>query len=227
MNDQYNPYNEYTPKVTGNTSGIYNWAQWQEQQHQRSLYEEYQKEQRMLANDAAKAQIRLSEFQEKERQKEYTRELRRAQYEALSISEAGMVTIETQNLQIQAKKRQVCNFTSPNLELLCKLGDEEDNIYQIGFILNQKQRYIYLLPELSEKGTYLLRKFNSVGACIMGATLAQEKRYAKELVRLLIENCLCRQIIPVQRGLICIKGGTPILVKEDILIWQDYMKRAK
>ncbi len=125
---------DYTPNITGSTSSTINLVQWQEEERQRRFYEELQREQRMIQNDAAKAQkraeIRLWELRNKEMQKESFREHQRAQYESLSISETGEVFMETKNLHIQAQKRQICNFLSPNLVVLQKAEDEEETSYE-------------------------------------------------------------------------------------------------
>ncbi|MDR1547187.1 MAG: hypothetical protein LBT06_01200 [Hungatella sp.] len=221
----------YTPNITGSTSGTFNLPQWQEAERQRRLYEEFQKEQRLIQNDAVKAQkraeIRLWELRNKEIQKESFREHQRAQYESLSISEAGEVFVETKNLQIQAQKRRICNFLSPSLVVLQKAEEEDERIYQIEFLMNQKYKYIYLLSQFADSGTYLLKKFHSVGAWIKAPNTAQEKKYARELIRFLVENHSCIQIVPVLRGWVCMKNQGYVYIKEDVLIWEDFLKKAK
>lgn len=222
---------DYTPNITGSTSSTINLVQWQEEERQRRFYEELQREQRMIQNDAAKAQkraeIRLWELRNKEMQKESFREHQRAQYESLSISETGEVFMETKNLHIQAQKRQICNFLSPNLVVLQKAEDEEERIYQIDFWMNQKNKYLYLLSQFADSGTYLLKKFHSVGAYIKAPNQAQEKKYARELIRFLMENHSCVQIVPVLRGWVCMNNQGYMYIKKDVPIWEDFLKKAR
>lgn len=157
-----------------------------------TLAEEQEKMQLRIQEDATKMDIRnqkkLYLEQQKMLLKEAERERKKAQCEVVCVDQNGEVFVETKNLQIAQSRRLVTNFTHPKIIILCRIMNQEENIYLFEFDLNEEIRYAMLCPEKCGSPTYLRKKIAASGGYVMGNTPAKQKEYLAQLITILISK---------------------------------------
>ncbi|HIV38418.1 MAG TPA: hypothetical protein H9747_05380 [Candidatus Blautia stercorigallinarum] len=169
-----------------------------------TLAEEQEKMQMRIQEDATKMDIRnqkkLYLAQQKMLLKEAERERKKAQCEVVCVDQNGEVFVETKNLQIAQSRRLVTNFTHPKIIILCRIMNQEENIYLFEFDLNEEIHYAMLCPEKCGSPTYLRKKIAASGGYVMGNTPAKQKEYLAQLITLLISHAKEKIYLPDDRG---------------------------
>ena len=130
--------------------------------YQNYLAEAQGKMQLRIQEEAVKMDLRnqkkLDFEQKKMALKEAERERKKAQCEVVCVDQNGEVFVETKNLQIAQSRRLVTNFTHPQIIILCRIMNPEENIYLFEFELNEEIQYAMLSPEKCGSPTYLRKK---------------------------------------------------------------------
>ncbi len=169
-----------------------------------TLAAEQEKMQLRIQEDATKMDIRnqkkLYLEQQKMLLKEAERERKKAQCEVVCVDQNGEVFVETKNLQIAQSRRLVTNFTHPKIIILCRIMNQEENIYLFEFDLNEEIRYAMLCPEKCGSPTYLRKKIAASGGYVMGNTPAKQKEYLAQLITILISKAKEKKYLPDCRG---------------------------
>lgn len=157
-----------------------------------------------VAEDDCKQERRLQRklqfLQQKSFLAEEDRERKKSQCDLLSIDESGNIRVQTTNLRIDANARKVANFTQPEITILERLENETEKIYL--FTCNMLDDLRYAMFDCTKCGspTYVLKKWAAIGVEIFAPTLAVKKKYALQLMTLLIHNANRREKLPDRRG---------------------------
>lgn len=151
--------------------------------------------------------LRLHTEQKKNLVREEERELKKAQTEILSISEQGVVEVQTQNLRINMDPRIVANFFFPEIAVFRRLKNQTQEIYLFFADLNNSVRYVFLNPEKCGSGTYLLKQFAKTGFQIFAPTLAMRKTYAIQMLALVVMHTKEVFVVPDRREWYIDKSG--------------------
>lgn len=170
--------------------------------------------------------LRLHTEQKKNLVREEERELKKAQTEILSISEQGVVEVQTQNLRINVKPRIVTNFFFPEIVIFRRLKNLSQEIYMFYADFNQEIKYVFLEPEKCGSGTYVLKKFAKIGCQIFAPTLAMKKTYATQLITLLITQLKDSFVVPDRREWYLDESGK-IKFFEGKWTWEELEKCVK
>lgn len=142
----------------------------------------------------------LSLYQKKVSIKEAERERKKSQYDLVELSVDGVVTVRTENLQMAAPLRMVCNFLHPEIIIYRRLKNPEEEIYQMHFELAKTIKYVWLKKENVGNSSYIMKKIIATGGQIMGENIAKRKEYALQIVSLAIVNSQMVISIPDERG---------------------------
>ncbi len=143
--------------------------------------------------------LRLQLEEKKNLVKEYERELRKAQTDVITISEHGVVEVQTQDLRINMDPRIVANFIFPEIVVFRRLKNQTQEIYMFFADLNQEIKYVFLDPGECGSGTYVLKKLAKIGCQIFAPTLAMKKTYATQMITLLITQMKDNFVVPDRR----------------------------
>lgn len=130
--------------------------------------------------------LRLQLEERKNLVKEYERELRKAQTEVITISEQGVVEVQTQDLRININPRVVTNFFFPEITIFRRLKNPTQEIYMFSADYSEQIRFVFLEPQKCGSGTYLMRRLAKIGCQIFAPTQALRKSYATQVMSLLI-----------------------------------------
>lgn len=130
--------------------------------------------------------LRLQLEEKKNLVKEYERELRKAQTDVITISEQGVVEVQTQDLRININPRVVTNFFFPEITIFRRLKNPTQEIYMFSADYSEQIHFVFLEPQKCGSGTYLMRRLAKIGCQIFAPTQALRKSYATQLMSLLI-----------------------------------------
>lgn len=153
-------------------------------------------------------------------------EKRKEQVEEVAIRGDGDLEIVTLNLDIDAKKRRVCNFKHPCLTRLyssCDIGE----YFALECEVESRKKEIFLSEEKMGDPVYLLKKLNSKGCEIYASSRKLQKEYVLKILVLLRNNCSRDCCIPDEHGWRTLPDGTLEFVEEDKAIWEDIKTWAK
>lgn len=142
----------------------------------------------------------ISVYQKKLLFKEEERERRKSQIDLVEMSTDGVLTVRTQNLQMDARARMVCNFFYPEIIIYKRCKRPEEVIYQLHFELSKTIKFVWLKKENVGNSSYIMKKITATGGQIMGENVAKRKEYAIQIVSLAIINAHTEIFIPDDRG---------------------------
>ena len=142
----------------------------------------------------------ISVYQKKLLLKEEERERRKSQIDLVEMSTDGVLTVRTQNLQMDARTRMVCNFFHPEIIIYKRCKRPEEVIYQLHFELAKTIKYIWLIKENVGNPSYIMKKLIAMGGQIMGENVAKRKEYVLQIVSLAIVNAHTEIFLPDERG---------------------------
>lgn len=112
--------------------------------------------------------------------------MRKAQTEVITISEQGVVEVQTQDLRININPRVVTNFFFPEITIFRRLKNPTQEIYMFSADYSEQIRFVFLEPQKCGSGTYLMRRLAKIGCQIFAPTQALRKSYATQVMSLLI-----------------------------------------
>lgn len=123
-------------------------------------------------------QMQLIGFRALEKEKEM--EIRRQQVEVVTIDLDGSLSVQTQNLRIDAQPRKVANFVHAGFaELRSTEHDEHLFLWQIK--INGTLKNVLILPNKMGSATYVLRKLREQGGEIYASSPAEKKNYIGQI----------------------------------------------
>ena len=149
---------------------------------------------------AIRENYQLSLYQKKIQIREAERERKKSQIDLVELSQDGILTVRTKNLQMDAPIRMVCNFFHPEIVIYKRCKNPEEVMYQLHFELSKTIKFVWLKKENVGNSSYIMKKITATGGQIMGENVAKRKEYAIQIVSLAIINAHTEIFIPDDRG---------------------------
>lgn len=198
--------------------------------YQQRENEKMREAQREIWKAAAKAeaieQTRLNFAAAKLRMKEEEAERKKQIFEQIGIDEEGNITLITKNLTISPKKRSLCNMKSPALTKLVRVKAQEDCIFCMSCLVNEKWEKIYLAEEKLGNGGYILKKITSAGGIFYLEKQSACKRFAVDLISILLLGAK-EVFVPDTPGWMKLPSGKFKFVEEEDLSWKWIQKKSR
>jgi hypothetical protein len=145
-------------------------------------------------------------------------EIRRQTYQMISIAD-GQITVQTQNLKIDTVPRKIVNMTNPKLCQLIRLEKPSDSAWQLLCLVNESSKCIFLDSAKLGSGTYLLSKFAAHGIFFCEDAETNQKKWARQLIALLLSNAVERAYIPDEHGWTQLSSGEFRFYKKGVTTW--------
>lgn len=163
-----------------------------QQQTAHQQYIDYnQKIQMELYIAATKAKIQADKeidvIREKAKIRAVERQQKKLEYDDISINpNDGSVCIKTKNHLFESPTIRVANFYFPEITMIHRLEEPDQEIYQFTCQIRQKNRHVLLSGKKSKRTSYLLKSLMSIGAQFMANTESIQKKYMDKLWTLLM-----------------------------------------
>lgn len=170
--------------------------------------------------------IRLEGAQKRSLQREEEKERERAIFQEIQLGENGELRVVTKNLRVDSTPRQVANMTWPLLTVLRRARDISEKIFEVQCQVAAREQSIFLDAERVGSGTYLLKKFASIGVVFLNSTVS-EKKLAIQLVALLFRVSRDEKLMPEMVGWMKKKEGTYVFVEEEKDTWAYAKKMSR
>lgn len=180
--------------------------------------EDYKQERRLQRN--------ISYLQQKSIIAEEERERKKAQCDFLSIDDNGNIRMQTTNLRINVNARRVANFSHPEITIFERLKNENEKIYLFSCNILDDLRYVMFDYTKCGSSTYILKKCAAIGAEIFAPTLAIKKRYALQMLALLLQKPNARIKLPDRRGWYIDENGK-LQFFQGRWTWEEALKCVK
>lgn len=160
----------------------------------------YEKSQIRLREEVERMRLQDQSRMNRSLEREAERELAKAQCEVIYVDDDGIVHSDTQNLRVSPIDRKITNFTHPEITLYVRNENRDEVLYLMTFDLDGDIQFVFLLPQKCQSPTYIIGKIAEKGGTFFAGKQADCKKYARQLVTLLIRNNEARLIIPDRRG---------------------------
>lgn len=174
-----------------------------------------------------KEKIRLAAAQMRSLQKEEEKELKKTLYEEIQMLENGELCVVTKNLRVEAIPRKVTNMTWPSLTVLRRAINSHEKIFEIHCQVAQKDCRLFLESNSVGSGTYLIRKFASVGVTFLLQTTALQKKFATQLIAVLLKNRKGEKMLPEMVGWMKKGDGTYVFIEKREETWEYVKEKSK
>jgi hypothetical protein len=145
-------------------------------------------------------------------------ELRRQTYQAINIVD-GQITVQTQNLKFDTAPRKIVNMTNPKLCQLIRLKKSSDYALQLLCLVNESSKRIFLDSAKLGSGAYLLSKFAAHGIFFCEETESNQKKFARQLIAVLLSNAVERAYIPDEHGWTQLPSGKLRFYEKGVMTW--------
>lgn len=198
---------------------------WYQQRENEKMREAQREIWKAVAKAEAIEQTRLNFAAAKLRMKEEEAERKKQIFEQIGIDEYGNITVITKNLTISPKKRSLCNMKSPELTKLVRVKAQEDCIFCMSCLVNEKWKKIYLAEEKLGNGGYILKKITSAGGIFYLEKQSACKRFAVDLISGLLPGAK-EVFVPDTPGWMKLPSGKFKFVEED-LSWKWIQKKSR
>lgn len=149
---------------------------------------------------AMKENYLISMYQKKLLLKEEERERRKSQIDLVEMSVDGILSVRTQNLQMDARRRMVCNFKNPEIFVFKRLENSDEMQYLFSFECAGEIKKVWLQKEKVGNAKYLLKQLASVGGQILGENPSRCKEYAVQIVAMAVTNSKITEYVPDKKG---------------------------
>ena len=170
--------------------------------------------------------IQLAYDETKERQRQRTAENKKKQTDEVAFRENGELEIVTVNLDIEAKKRKVCNFIHPKLTRLYTEGESEE-FFVLECVVGGRETEVFFSAEKAGDPLYLLKKLNAKGCEICAPSRRLQEEYATKIWALLLNTSSSECNVPSEYGWRILPDGTMEFIDENAMLWRDIKKWAK
>ena len=150
------------------------------------------------------------EFREKQWEQEDNRDQRRlenslARCEVAEIDVNGEIHIKTENSTIESSPRRGTNFRRVDTKIYVNAANPHEKIMRLSLKLttgtsSTEETEVFLDLRKCEKGGYVDRKLQTVGAVIFAKSESKKKEYARIIIACLVENCTHTITAPKNRG---------------------------
>lgn len=150
------------------------------------------------------------EFREKQWEQEDNRDQRRqenalARCEVAEIDVNGEIHIKTENSTIETSPRRGTNFRRVDTKIYVNAANPHEKIMRLSLKLttgtsSTEETEVFLDLRKCEKGGYVDRKLQTVGAVIFAKSESKKKEYARIIIACLVENCTQTITAPKNRG---------------------------
>ena len=150
------------------------------------------------------------EFREKQWEQEDNRDQRRqenalARNEIVEIDAKGEVHIKTENLTIESNPRRGTNFRCADMKLYVNAANPHEKIIRLSLestmgTSGMEESEVFLDLRKCEKGRYIDKKLQAVGAVIFAKSEAKRKEYARMIVACIVQRCTQTIKTPKNRG---------------------------
>lgn len=178
------------------------------------------------AKAAAVESVRIEAAQIKQQMKEAADERKKQIGEQLIITAEGELQLQTTNLTVEAKPRNLTNMRKPELVALKHEEDRDEVIFCIGCKVGDDKKEIFLDGNMVGKSSYLLRKFLSKGVRFY-TDAAKAKRIVVQLFCILQELSSTDITIPDEEAWIKKKDGCFEFIEKGELTWKKAMKMCQ
>ena len=175
---------------------------------------------------AAVESVRIEATQIKQQMKEAADERRKQIGEQLLITAEGELQLQTTNLAVEAKPRNLTNMRKPELVILKHENDRDETIFFIGCKVSDDKKKIFLDGNMVGKSSYLLRKFMSKGIRFYTDT-AKAKRIVGQLFCILQEIFSTEITLPDEEGWMKKADGRFEFIEKGALTWKKAMKMCQ
>lgn len=150
------------------------------------------------------------EFREKQWEQEDNRDQRRqenalARCEVAEIDVNGEIHIKTKNLTIETRPRRGTNFRYVDAKIYINAANPHEKIMRLFLkpsmdTSDTEATEVFLDLRKREKGGYIDKKLEAVGAVIFAKSEAKRKEYARMIVAIIVQECTQTITAPKNRG---------------------------
>ena len=152
-------------------------------------------------------------------------EKKKQQTDEVAFRENGELEIVTVNLDIEARKRKLCNFTHPKLTRLYTEGEREE-FFVLECVVGGRETEVFISAEKAGKPAYLLKKLNAKGCEIYASSRRLQEDYTIKLWTLLLHTSTCECCVPTTYGWHTLPDGSMEFIDENTTLWEDIKKWA-
>ena len=164
-------------------------------------------------------QMQLIGFRALEKEKEM--EIRRQQVEVVTIDVNGSLSVQTQNLRIEAQPRKVANFVYAGFAEL-RSAENDERLFVLQIKINGTLKNVLILPNKIGSATYVLRKLREQGGEIYAFSSAEKKNYICQIMATLMTRNYEIRRIPKFREWFLDDGEIKFYNRE--LTWREAKK---
>lgn len=197
-----------------------------EQNFQQQVFSSQMKLQEENQRLAMRENYQISVYQKKLLLKQEERERRKSQIDLVEMSADGILSVRTQNLQIDARGRLVCNFKNPEIFVFKRLEKQEEMRYLFSFECAGEIRKVWLQKEKVGNAKYLLRQLASVGGQILGENLSRCKEYAVQIIAMAVTSSKITKYIPEKKGWY-IDEKNNLKFYSEMYVWEEIKNYGK
>lgn len=175
------------------------------------------------------------EFREKQWEQEDNRDQRRqedalARCEVAEIDANGEVHIKTENLTIESSPRRGTNFRCVDTKIYVNAANPYEKIMRLSLKLTTgtigtEETEVFLDLRKCEKGGYIDKKLEAVGAVIYAKSESKKKEYARMIIACIVQNCTQTITAPKNRGWYRVKDTLRFYDEENT--WKAVVEYAK
>lgn len=142
----------------------------------------------------------LQKYEIKLRMKAQIEEIKKGQYEMVSINEDGEVWVQLINAFLQNHERKICNFRYPQIISFSRASNTNEIIYALIFELDKKDKCCFLDKEKCGNTNYLLKKIRSEGGEFVAKNETAKKNLASQLLSVLLRSVSEESCVPDDPG---------------------------
>lgn len=140
---------------------------------------------------ATKAKIQADKeidvFQKKSKIRAAQRQQKKFEYDDMFINpNDGSVCIKTKNCIVESPTTCIANFYFPEITIIHRLENPDQDIYQFTCHIRQKKKHLLLSERKSKRTSYLLKSLMSIGAQFTANSGSMQNKYMDKLWTLLM-----------------------------------------
>ena len=174
-------------------------------------------------------------FREKQWEQEDNRDQRRlenslARREVAEIDTNGEIHIKTENLTIESSPRRGTNFRCVDTKIYVNAANRHEKVMRLflkpSMVTSDKEATeVFLDLRKCEKGGYIDKKLQAVGAVIFAKSEAKRKEYARMIVACIVQRCTRTIMTPKNRGWYRVNDELKFYDSDDT--WKAVVEYAK